>query len=59
MDLIGTGELSVDRIYSGMKKHAPRQIQDWLDELETLGFIELRMEEGGGRHARPAKHKAA
>ena len=59
MDLIGEAELSVDRIFAGMKKYAPRQVQDWLDELETLGFIELRMEEGGTRRERPARHKAA
>ena len=59
MDLIGKGELSVERIFAGMKKHAPRQVQDWLDELETLGFIELRIEEGGNRSEPSARHKAA
>ena len=59
MDLIGKGELAVERIFAGMKKYAPRQVQDWLDELETLGFIELRIEEGGDRRERTARHKAA
>ena len=59
MDLIGKEELPVEKIFAGMKKYAPRQVQDWLDELETLGFIELRIEEGGSRRERTARHKVA
>jgi hypothetical protein len=55
--LIGA-EASAEKIYAGMQAYAIRQVQDWLDELETLGFVELRIEEGGHR-ARPARHKAA
>lgn len=55
--LIGE-QASAEKIYAGMQAYAIRQVQDWLDELETLGFLELRIEEGE-RRSRPARHKAA
>lgn len=29
-----------DEIFAGMQEYAGKQVQDWLDELETLCFIE-------------------
>ena len=55
--LIGA-QSPADKVFAGMQAYALRQVQDWLDELETLGFIELRIEEGDHR-ATPARHKAA
>ena len=57
MHLIGR-ESPAEKVFAGMQAYAPRQVQDWLDELETLGFVEMRIEEHGHR-ARPTKHKAA
>lgn len=51
-------EASAEKVYAGMQAYAIRQVQDWLDELETLGFVELRIEEGE-RHSPRARHKAA
>jgi hypothetical protein len=28
-----------DEIHSALQSHAPRQVDNWLDELDTLGFI--------------------
>jgi hypothetical protein len=30
------------QLCSGMRGHTEEQVQDWLDQLETLGFVESR-----------------
>jgi hypothetical protein len=30
-----------DEIHSALQSHPSRQVDDWLDELDTLGFISL------------------
>lgn len=32
-------ETDADEIHVGMQSHSRRQINDWLDELDTLGFV--------------------
>ena len=34
-------ETDADEIHVGMQSHSRRQINDWLDELDTLGFVAL------------------
>ena len=31
--------INEDEIHSALPSHPPRQVDDWLDELDTLGFI--------------------
>ena len=47
-----------DRVCTGMLEHPARQVQAWLDELETLCFVELELRDGGHR-APPTHQKAA
>jgi len=41
-DILGLihGTTHSDDVLSGMRGHADRQVRDWLDELETLCFVE-------------------
>jgi hypothetical protein len=34
-------ETDADEIHVSMRSHSHRQINDWLDELDTLGFVTL------------------
>jgi hypothetical protein len=34
-------EINARNIRQAMRGHSDRQVSDWLDELDTLGFIEL------------------
>jgi hypothetical protein len=34
-------ETDAEEIHVGMRSHSQRQINDWLDELDTLGFVAL------------------
>jgi SOS-response transcriptional repressor LexA len=41
ISLIGA-KTSREEICKGMGCHSTRQVQSWLDELQTLGFIEVK-----------------
>lgn len=41
LGLMQTGATHSDVIRGGMCPHSSKQVFDWLDELETLGFAEL------------------
>jgi hypothetical protein len=43
-----------DEICGGMRSHSRRQISDWLDELDTLGFVALAPVE-----SRPKQRRAS
>jgi hypothetical protein len=36
------------QIHRALRSHAPQQVDDWLDELDTLGFIALASESEPG-----------
>jgi hypothetical protein len=33
--------INADEIHPAMRPHSPQQVDGWLDELDTLGFISL------------------
>lgn len=37
--------INADEIHLAMQPHSPQQVDGWLDELDTLGFISLMPDE--------------
>ena len=48
---------SCEEIFKKMDGHSTRQVQSWLDELQTLGFIELKERRQG--HQAPSRRRRA
>jgi hypothetical protein len=49
---------SAESVCNAMQAHPARQVQAWLDELETLCFLEVKAHKGG-HHVPPPEHQAA
>lgn len=49
---------SREEIFKKMACHSTRQVQSWLDELQTLGFIEPKGEKGRASGAASATKAA-
>jgi len=42
LGLMTREEIDAAKVLAGMRPHSERQILDWLEELDTLGFITLQ-----------------